>query len=102
MPLAKTYLKNGSKCKVTFKIPKDQAGTAEQAALVGDFNGWDGEAAPMKKLKNGCFSLTLNLPVGTNYQFRYLLDGNSWINDAEADEQVHCAYAGCENSVLRL
>ncbi len=102
MPLAKTYLKNSSKCKVTFKIPKDVAATAEQAALVGDFNDWDSTAAPMKKLKDGCFSFTINLPVGTVYHFRYLLDDKSWMNEAQADGYSFCSYANCDNSVLTL
>ena len=102
MSLAKNYPKNSSKCRVTFKIPKDVAENAEQASVVGDFNGWDASAAQMKKLKTGCFSLTLSLPVGATYQFRYLLNDDSWMSDSEADGYAYCTYGNCENSILTV
>lgn len=102
MSLKKTYSKNGAKCRVMFKIPGKLAGQAEKAALVGDFNGWDATAAPMKKLKDGSFSLSVNFPVGNTYQFRYLLDDDTWLSEAEADGYAYCAFGNCNNSVLNL
>ena len=102
MSIKKEYLKNSAKCRVTFKIPGEFAGEAGHAAVVGEFNGWDSTASPMKKLKNGSFSLAVNLPAGRTYQFRYLLDENKWISDSEADGYERCAFGDCDNSVLNL
>lgn len=81
--LKKSYSKTGTKCRVTFKLPAEV--NAESAALVGEFNEWDEEATPMKKLKDGSFSATLSLDAGNTYRFRYLLDGERWENDWEPD-----------------
>jgi 1,4-alpha-glucan branching enzyme len=102
MSVQKKYLKNGSVCKVTFRISGDHARNAHQAAVVGEFNGWDSTVSPMKKLKNGTFSLTMNFPAGGRYQFRYLLDDNTWISESQADGSVYCAFGNCENSLIDL
>ena len=81
--LLKSYSKTGKKCRVTFKLPAEV--NAENVALVGDFNDWDEEANPMKKLKDGSFSAQVSLETGETYRFRYLLDGERWENDWEPD-----------------
>ncbi len=95
--MKKAYLKKKGTCQVTFRLPKDVG--AETASLVGEFNQWDPQATPMKRAKNGDFSTTLNLPVGHDYRFRYLLDGTRWENDQEADRYVPNEF-GTENSVV--
>ena len=52
MSLKKQYLKSKPICKVTFKLKASEANNAGTAKLVGDFNAWDIQAEPMKKLKN--------------------------------------------------
>lgn len=81
--LKKRYLKRGTVCKVTFYTPK-QLG-AETVALVGDFNNWDEAATPMKARKDGRFTAWLHLKVDSQYEFRYLVNGEEWHNDWEAD-----------------
>lgn len=81
--ISKHYSKTGRKVRVTFKLPADVK--AERAAVCGDFNGWDPAATPMKQLKDGSFSATVSLDAGESYRFRYLLDGERWENDWEAD-----------------
>ncbi len=95
--LKKSYTKTGRKCRVTFKLP---AGVqAETAALCGEFNAWDATATPMKRLKDGSFSATVFLPANQTYRFRYLLDGERWENDWQADEYVPNQY-GSDDSVV--
>jgi 1,4-alpha-glucan branching enzyme len=67
--------------------------------LVGDFNGWDKAANPMKRQKNGTFAASLSLECGREYQFRYLLDGDRWENDWQADKYLRNEFGG-ENSVV--
>lgn len=81
--LMKSYSKTGAKCRVTFKLPAEV--NAETAVIVGEFNDWSKEGEPMKKLKDGSFSGTVSLDAGKTYRFRYLLDGERWENDWEAD-----------------
>lgn len=68
MSLKKQYLKSKPVCKVTFKLSKEEAKSAGSVRLVGDFNGWDTQSAPMKKLKNGGFTSTLDLEKDKAYQ----------------------------------
>ncbi len=95
----KNYSKSGKICRVTFKCNNTEG--AENALLVGDFNTWSLHENPMKKLKNGSFSVTLSLQAGNSYQFRYVLDGDTWRNDEEADSYVPNEY-GEENSVVTV
>ena len=97
--LKKSYTKTGKSCRVTFKYPNEEG--AESAVLAGEFNEWSLEATPMKKLKNGTFSATVSLKCGYSYRFRYVLDGNVWVNDTEADSYASNEY-GEENSVVTI
>jgi 1,4-alpha-glucan branching enzyme len=102
MSIKKQVMKSKPVCKVSFKISKKDAEGAKQANLAGDFNKWSETSHPFKALKDGSFSLTINLETGKNYQFRYLLDGNKWINDNEADNFVPGGIGAEENSVLSV
>jgi len=102
MSLKKQYAKNKQTCKVTFKLSKIMTKAAENVHLVGEFNGWNMSANPMKKNKDGSFSTTVSLPVGREYQFRYLLDWNTWENDDCADKYVPSPYGDSDNSVVTV
>jgi 1,4-alpha-glucan branching enzyme len=102
MAFKKQYLKSKSVCKVTFKITKDEAHEAQSVRLVGDFNDWDITSPPMKKLKDGSFTATIDLEKDADYQFRYLLNDNRWENDWAADEYVPSAVSLENNSVVRV
>ncbi len=96
--MKKTYLKTRRGiCKVTFTLPKDVG--AQTAYLVGEFNNWDRNATPMKRNKNGGFSVALNLETGKTYRFRYWLDDAHWENDWNADRYLPNGF-GSEDSVI--
>lgn len=101
MSIKKKYLESKPECKVTFKLSKKAANSANKANLVGEFNDWSIKKTPMKKLKSGDFSVTMNLSKDKEYQFKYLLDGNDWVNEEAADKLVPNIYNG-ENSVVVL
>lgn len=101
MSLTKRYLKSRPVCKVTFRLPKEVGESAQSAAVVGEFNGWSAKDHPMKKLKDGGFTTTIELEKGQSYQFRYLLDGRIWENESEADAYAPTIFRS-ENSVIRL
>lgn len=97
--LKKNYTKTGRTCRVTFKYPNGEQ--AESAVLAGEFNDWSLTATPMKKLKDGSFSVTVSLKAGASYRFRYVLDGNVWVNDPEADGYLPNEF-GEENSLVTV
>ena len=99
MSLQRRYLNKKQRCSVTFTLTTAGAGPVRKVYLVGDFNNWNRTAKPMKKLKNGTFSTTINLERDREYQFRYLVDGQRWENDWAADKYVPNEY-GTENSVV--
>ena len=96
--IKKTTLKSRPVTKVKFEIPANLE--AASAYLVGDFNNWSKTATPMKKLKDGRLTVTLDLEQAREYQFRYLLNGHEWQNDSQADGYVRNPF-GEQNSVVR-
>lgn len=102
MSIKKQFLKSKPVCKVTFRISEEMGNSAGTAHVVGEFNNWNFSSTPMKKLKNGAFTATLDLEKGREYQFRYLLDKKSWENDADADKFIPTPYGDSKNSVIVL
>lgn len=98
MGITKQYLKSKPICKVTFSVPAEDA---KKVAVVGDFNNWSPKGSALKKLKNGTFKGTFDLPKESTYEFKYIVDGN-FVNEAEADRYQWNEFAGAENSVLEL
>jgi 1,4-alpha-glucan branching enzyme len=68
--------------RVTFVLPIDQP--AGPVSVVGDFNGWDPFAHPLRKRTNGTRSVSVKVPVGSELHFRYLADGGIWFDDEAA------------------
>ncbi len=100
MSIEKKFLKAKPVCKVKFSLDGEHK-SASSILLVGDFNNWQIGETPLKKTKTGEWSVSLDLETGKEYQFRYLIDGNNWENDPEADKFV-ASGLGSENSVLSL
>jgi 1,4-alpha-glucan branching enzyme len=94
----KRFLKSG-KVKVEFVLPDAIAAEVDTAFVVGDFNDWSETATPMTKLKNGKVKITIEVEPNREYQFRYLINGNQWHNDWDADRYVANPFSG-DNSVV--
>ncbi|BAO75001.1 isoamylase early set domain-containing protein [Winogradskyella sp. PG-2] len=100
MAIKKQYLKSKPVCKVTFSVPAEEA---KSVAVLGSFNEWSTKkATKLKKLKNGTFKGTVDLEKDNSYEFRYLVDGKSYINDEQADSYAWNDYAAAENGVLSV
>jgi 1,4-alpha-glucan branching enzyme len=98
--IKKQYVKGDDLCKVTFRLPSVAAKNAKKVRIVGEFNNWNIRANPMKKMKNGDYTITLDLRPGKDYQFRYLIDEAKWENDWNADKYVKNPYGDSDNSVV--
>ena len=96
MSISKQYLKSRPVCKVTFVV---SAAEANEVVVVGDFNEWNPEATALKKLKNGNFKGTCEIPKDNSYEYRYIIDGN-YTNEQEADGFQCNDFAGTENAIL--
>ena len=68
---------------VTFrsKAPK---GT-KSLQLLGEFNDWSADRHPMKRRKDGTWSVTVRLPKDEQFHFRYLVDDGQWLTDEKSD-----------------
>jgi 1,4-alpha-glucan branching enzyme len=97
--LKKEYTKTGRSCRVTFNLPAEV--NARRACLCGEFNEWDQSSHPMKRGKDGSFSLTISLKPGRQYRYRFLLDAERWENDWAAEGYAPNAL-GSEDSVVTI
>jgi predicted flap endonuclease-1-like 5' DNA nuclease len=97
--LKKEYSKSKPICKVTFTLPQEAVDGGDVVKVLGEFNNWSWkEGLPMKAGKDG-FKASVELATGRHYEFRYMIDGKTWINDWEADAYYPTPY-GVENSVV--
>src|SRR5690606_17742980 len=92
--LKKRFFKTIDECEVTFEV---DGGNANEVSLLLESNCW--MLIPMNRMKSGAFKTRLRLPVEERFQFRYLIDGDNWVNDEGADDYVVNEYGG-QNSVV--
>ncbi len=95
----KCFVQNNghSTARVRFTLP-DRT-WAEAIYLVGDFNQWNKTSHPFQRDRDGDWFIEVELDLGHAYQFRYLRDGKTWLNDNQADAYVHNPY-GSDNFVV--
>jgi 1,4-alpha-glucan branching enzyme len=98
--MKKRKLKTRPVCKVTFELPGEAAADATSVHLVGEFNDWNTGGTPMKRRKDGSFSVTIDLDSDREYQYKYLIDGETWENDWTADKYAPSPVGDGENSVV--
>ena len=88
--------RKGKVARVTFSLPNSV--WADTIYLVGDFNGWNNTTHPFKVGRDGEWSITVDLELDREYQFRYRRDGE-WMNDNSADGYVENPY-GSDNFIV--
>jgi 1,4-alpha-glucan branching enzyme len=84
--------------EVRFHLPQDLA--SRSVSVVGEFNGWSPDAAPMT-MEGDQYVATAELEPGRTYRFKYLVDGQHWVNDHEADTYEPNEFGG-DDSVIDL
>ena len=83
---------------VTFTLPAEvQAGTV---ALCGEFNDWSAGDTRLERGSDGSWQATIALEPGRSYRYRYLLDGQRWENDEQADRQVPNALGSIDSVIV--
>ncbi len=85
----------GDKAWVTFTFSAKNAETVE---ISGAWNEW--QSLPMKRKKNGDFSIRRRFNKGHSYEFGYTINGQEW----HCDEELGCVASpfGSDNSLLVL
>ena len=90
-------VKGRNAVKVSFVLPQDAI--PGKTSVVGDFNGWDPFAHPLRPRANGTRSAAVTLPPGRRFAFRYLAEGGSW-HDDETAEAFESNGVGGHNAVI--
>ena len=86
--------------EVLFTISAEVLGGAKKASIAGEFNNWDVTANPFKITK-GVGKAKISLEKGREYQYRFVINEETWVNDPCATKQVGNEF-GEQNSVICL
>ena len=89
---------SGDLVKVTFALPLTDV--PDPVSVVGDFNGWDPFAHPLKKRSNGTRSVSVELPTG-EYRFKYCTADGEWFCDPQVADVVYNEF-NTADSLLRV
>jgi 1,4-alpha-glucan branching enzyme len=84
--------------RVTFRISKNL--WADQIALTGEFNDWDRHSHLLQQTHlDRDWHISLELEAGHSYRFRYLVDGEHWMDDDQADAYELNSFGGVDSVV---
>ena len=97
MSAKKRYISESAICKVIFSLPEEME--VQFAYVVGDFNQWQQQAAPMTQFASGEWKAQICMEAGKAYRYRYLVNGTEWITDLEADKYAPNPY-GQQDAVV--
>ena len=92
--IKKRFFKTKDEVEVTFEF---DANGADKVQLVCEAQNW--EPVTMEQAKSGAFRTKVRLPKVGQFQFRYLIDEETWVNDDAADAYWPNEY-GEQNSVV--
>ena len=93
--LKKKYFKTKDECEVTFEF---DSGEAKKVAVVSEANGWQ-PVKMSKRKKDGIFYAKVRLPKDSQYQYRYLVNDQTWVVDQNSDGFVPNEF-GEQNSIV--
>jgi len=93
--LNKRFFKTKEEAEITFECDYQHADKIE---LVAEFNDWQPVEMQFVKSRQ-IFKSKHRLPMNKQFQFRYLIDGEVWENDKQADGYLANEF-GTENSLV--
>jgi 1,4-alpha-glucan branching enzyme len=95
--LEKEPLADGT-VRVTFRV--SHYIWAGSIALVGEFNGWDATSHRLHQTRDdGEWHISLVLQPERRYRFRYLVNGEEWMDDDHADGYEPNPFGGFDSVV---
>lgn len=72
---------------------------AENVAVAGDFNGWNHNATALRQDSSGLWLAEVKTPPAGRYQYKFIVNGERWIEDPSNGAKVSDGYGGL-NSLL--
>jgi hypothetical protein len=73
---------------------------AARVSLVGEFNGWDASATPMRHAERGDGTWSVSVPLGAGrHVYAFVIDNSTWVPDPQAPLAPEQWY-GERNSVV--
>ena len=95
--MKKKFNDSKNTCHVTFSLHHE----VNSVTILGDFTEWN--AIDVPDLGENNFEITLEIPTGRDYHFRYLINNDYWENDHDADKYaISPMHDHIHNSVLIL
>jgi hypothetical protein len=74
-----------------------EAAEAGRVTLVGDFNGWSEDGLELQDEDgDGVWTIRIDASPG-RYRYRFLVDGERWVMDPEADAHVDDGFGGTDS-----
>src|SRR5689334_7377907 len=74
---------------------------AESVSVAGDFNGWNPLATPLERNGSGLWSTQIAVPHSGRFEYKFIVNGNRWIEDPSNGMKAPDNYGGL-NSVVVL
>ena len=76
--------------KIMVKFSVDMSGVANvnTVSLAGNFNGWNTTKNPLTKGEDNIWSCEVELVAGTNYEFKFVLNGSGWELDGKGNRWI--------------
>lgn len=99
--IKKQFSKTAPVCTVTFSLTNDQVGKHADVRVLGTFNDWSWDKGLTLGSKKKGYEGSLDLATGAVYEFRYLVNGQSWFNDETADDYLPTPFFS-HNCVLAI
>jgi serine protease AprX len=84
--------------KVAFIFHDD---SAKSVYLAGEFNGWDARKTPLANDHDGMWRAEIPIPPSGRYRYKFVIDGNRWIEDPSNGMKEEDGYGGF-NSLLNI
>ncbi|MFN3529998.1 MAG: T9SS type A sorting domain-containing protein [Bacteroidia bacterium] len=79
---------------VTFQVDMSRETVSTDGIhIAGNFQGWNPSGTPMTDQGNGIWSVTVNLPVDSTYEFKFI-NGNQWGPGFDESVPAACAQNG--------
>jgi serine protease AprX len=73
---------------------------AKSVSLAGDFNHWDTTNAPLVRDSDGLWQTELNVPPSGVYQYKFLIDGERWLEDPSNGMKVPDNFGGLNSELM--
>jgi hypothetical protein len=74
---------------------------ARQVQVLGSWNDWQGPGLEMEQVEEGTWQAALPLLPGSQYQYKFLVDGARWLDDPANPRKAWDGFGGF-NSVMAL